>query len=145
MAKAKRRAAVSAAIADAASMSPTFLNRCDAGNDIALLGRCGRPFLPHCHTTAPLQEMAMDTTSKLRALGLALTLVATAAGTGWALQVPLTATMAVSPAQALRITPPAEAPGLSFPAWPHPAAQRDDDTSARGRAGGAEEIDGLEE
>lgn len=33
----------------------------------------------------------MDGKSKLRALGLALAMVASAAGTGWALQLPLTA------------------------------------------------------
>lgn len=89
----------------------------------------------------------MDTKSRLRALALTLALVAAAAGTGWALQVPLTAIAELSPAEVPQVTTPAEAPvqSLSILAWPQPAAQPDDDASARARAEGSEEIVGLEE
>ena len=89
----------------------------------------------------------MDTTLKLRALGLALTMVAAAAGTGWALQLPLTATVELSPAELPHATTPAEAtpPSLSLLAWPQPAAVPDDGASARARAEGSEEIMDLEE
>jgi hypothetical protein len=65
------------------------------------------------HIAKPLQlhkVTAMDTKSMLRALGVALTMVAAAAGTGWALQLPLTATVFVSPVEIPRLTTPAEAP-----------------------------------
>jgi hypothetical protein len=89
----------------------------------------------------------MDTTLKLRALGLALTMVAAAAGTGWALQLPLTATVELSAAEVPHDTTPAEAPmpSLSLLAWPQPAAVSEDDASASTRADGSEEIIGLEE
>jgi hypothetical protein len=91
--------------------------------------------------------MAMDTTLKLRALGLALTMVAAAAGTGWALQLPLTATVEAGAIEVPHVTTPAEvpAPSLSLMAWPQPAAVPDDGASARARADGSEEIIGLEE
>lgn len=86
----------------------------------------------------------MDRTSRLRALALTLALVAAAAGTGWALQVPLTALAELPPAST-----PSEMPstGLSVLAWPQPApeAQSDEGASARAREEGAEEIVGLEE
>ncbi|WP_298235236.1 hypothetical protein [uncultured Azohydromonas sp.] len=68
----------------------------------------------------------MDTKAKLCALGLALMMVAAAAGTGWALQLPLTATVDLGPAQAPRVATPAETP---LPSWPRPALKLDEDAS----------------
>lgn len=89
----------------------------------------------------------MDTKAKLRALGVALTMVAAAAGTGWALQLPLTATIDLNPAQAPRVATLAETPvpGGQLTAWPHPAVEEDEDASGRLEAGNAGEIVGLEE
>lgn len=86
----------------------------------------------------------MDRTSRLRALALTLALVAAAAGTGWALQVPLTALAELPPGSTpAKMSPPS----LSVLAWPQPAPEADGDegASARVREEGAEEIVGLEE
>lgn len=86
----------------------------------------------------------MDGTSRLRAVALTLALVAAAAGTGWALQVPLTALAELPPAASPSEMP---SPGLSVLAWPQPAPEADGNEGASARAGedGAEEIVGLEE
>lgn len=91
----------------------------------------------------------MDRTSRLRALALTLALVAAAAGTGWALQVPLTAFAELGAAELSLGPTPAEVqlPSVSVLAWAQPAAQEDDSetASARLRDDGGEEIVGLEE
>ena len=93
--------------------------------------------------------MGMDRTSRLRAVALTLALVGAAAGTGWALQVPLTALAELGAAELPPATTPAEVPlpGLSVLAWPQPDAQADGDegASARVPSEGGEEIAGLEE
>jgi hypothetical protein len=87
----------------------------------------------------------MDMKPKLRALGLALVMVAAAAGMGWALQLPLSATASVRPEMLPRIATPSETPIPSLPAWRQPAAQAQGAAAARGQAGAAAEIKGLEE
>jgi hypothetical protein len=93
--------------------------------------------------------MDMDRTSKLRAVALTLALVAAAAGTGWALQVPLTALAEVGAAELPPASTPADVPlpGLSVLAWPQPEAQADGDEGASAGVPneGVEEIVGLEE
>jgi hypothetical protein len=87
----------------------------------------------------------MDMKPKLRAFGLALAMVSAAAGMGWALQLPLSATASVRPESLPRIATPAETPIPSQSALPQPAAQAHDDTAARGHDGAAAQIEGLEE
>ena len=89
----------------------------------------------------------MDTTSRWRALALTLALVAAAAGTGWALQLPLTALADLGAAELPRLNSPAEvpAPGLSILAWPQPAAEPNASASVRPQAEVSGEMIGLEE
>ena len=78
----------------------------------------------------------MNGMSKLRALGLALGMVGAAAGTGWALQLPLTAMVAnVGP---INVPPVAALAGA--PAWPHLAAQADEGATASRRFAGPQEV-----
>lgn len=90
--------------------------------------------------------MDRDRTSRLRAVALTLALVAAAAGTGWALQVPLTALAELGAADLPPPTTAAEVPlsGLSVLAWPQPETQADDGASAGVPSEGGEEIVGLE-
>lgn len=87
----------------------------------------------------------MDMKPKLHALGLALAMVAAAAGMGWALQLPLSATASVRPESLPRIASPSETPIPSLPARPQSAAQAQDDAAARGHDGAAAQMEGLEE
>ena len=91
----------------------------------------------------------MDRKSRLRAVALTLALVAAAAGTGWALQVPLTALAELGAAELPPASSPAEVPppSLSVLAWPQPAAQVDGEEGAAAGVPheGGEEIVGLEE
>ena len=93
----------------------------------------------------------MDSNSRLRALALTLALVAAAAGTGWALQVPLTALAELGADELPPASTPADVPppSLSVLAWPQPETEADRDGDEGAAAGvpdkGVEEIVGLEE
>lgn len=83
----------------------------------------------------------MNGMPKLRALRLGLGMVVTAAGTGWALQLPLTAMTAdVDTVDVPAVTMPA----VPLPAGPQSAMQADGGTPVRARAAGTSEAVGLE-
>jgi hypothetical protein len=94
--------------------------------------------------TATCKEMAMDGKSKLRALGLALAMVASAAGTGWALHLPLTAVVADAGAVDMPTPAGTPVPGVSLSAWPQPVTQADGRAPVSVQGVGAEAYAGLE-
>lgn len=100
-----------------------------------------QPRTPHHHGTDTCKVTAMNGISKLRALGLALGMVANAASTGWTLQLPLTAMTAdVGTVDVPAVTMPA----VPLSAEPQSATQADGGTPVHARAASTSEAVGLE-